>query len=42
VSFSQEYGSDDYRDAVEKTLSLEFANGQWKIVRETVTKGRTF
>jgi adhesin transport system outer membrane protein len=42
VSFAQEYGSDDYRDAVEKTLSLEFANGQWKIVRETVTKGRTF
>ena len=42
VSFSQEYGSDDYRDVVEKTLSLEFANGQWRIVRETVTKGRTF
>lgn len=42
ASFTQEYGSDDYRDAVEKTLSLEFANGQWKILRETVTKGRTF
>lgn len=42
VSFSQEYGSDDYRDTVEKTLSLEFTSGQWKIVRETVTKGRTF
>jgi len=42
VSFSQEYGSVDYSDAVEKTLSLEFANSQWKILRETVTKGRTF
>lgn len=42
VSFTQVYGSDDYRDAVEKTLSLELVNGQWKILRETVTKGRTF
>jgi adhesin transport system outer membrane protein len=42
VSFSQEYGSDDYRDAVDKTLALEFVNGQWKILREKVTKGRTF
>lgn len=42
VSFKQEYGSVDYRDSVEKTLSLEQAEGAWKIVRETVTKGRTF
>lgn len=42
VSFSQEYGSVDYRDTVEKTLALELVNGQWKILRETVTKGRTF
>lgn len=44
VSFTQEYGSLDYRDTVEKTLALELelVNGQWKILRETVTKGRTF
>jgi outer membrane protein, adhesin transport system len=42
VSFSQSYGSDDYRDVVEKTLDLELVGKQWKIVRETVTKGRTF
>ncbi|MBC7917245.1 MAG: TolC family outer membrane protein [Rhodoferax sp.] len=42
VSFSQSYGSDDYRDTVEKTLDLELVGKQWKIVRETVTKGRTF
>lgn len=42
VSFTQEYGSDDYRDSVEKTLAMEYVNGQWKILRETVTKGRTF
>jgi adhesin transport system outer membrane protein len=42
VSFSQSYGSDDYRDTVEKTLELEMVGKQWKIVRETVTKGRTF
>ena len=42
VSFTQEYGSVDYRDSVEKTLSMVNMNGQWKIVRETVTKGRTF
>lgn len=42
VSFSQEYGSVDYRDTVEKTLALELVNGQWKILKETVTKGRTF
>jgi len=42
VSFKQEYGSVDYRDSVEKTLSLEQVEGNWKIVRETVTKGRTF
>jgi adhesin transport system outer membrane protein len=42
VSFTQEYGSVDYRDTVEKTLSMEYANGAWKILKETVTKGRTF
>lgn len=42
VSFQQEYGSVDYRDNVEKTLSLEQVGGTWKILRETVTKGRTF
>lgn len=42
VSFTQEYGSDNYRDIVEKTLAMEYVNGQWKIIRETVTKGRTF
>jgi adhesin transport system outer membrane protein len=42
ISFTQEYGSDDYRDSVEKTLQMEYANGTWKILRETVTKGRTF
>ena len=42
VSFTQEYGSVDYRDSVEKTLSLEQVGGAWKILRETVTKGRTF
>lgn len=42
VSFTQEYGSDDYRDTVEKTLRLEQVNGQWKILQETVTRGRTF
>ncbi len=42
VSFKQEYGSVDYRDSVEKTLSLEQVGGAWKILRETVTKGRTF
>jgi adhesin transport system outer membrane protein len=42
VSFTQEYGSEDYRDTVEKTLSMEYTNGAWKILKETVTKGRTF
>jgi len=42
VSFVQEYGSNNYRDVVEKTLSLEFVGDQWKIKRETVTKGRNF
>lgn len=42
VSFTQEYGSDDYRDTVEKTLSMEYVDGGWKILKETVTKGRTF
>lgn len=42
VSFTQEYGSEDYRDVVEKTLSMEYVGGEWKILKETVTKGRTF
>lgn len=42
VTFTQEYGSDNYRDIVEKTLAMEYVSGQWKIIRETVTKGRTF
>lgn len=42
VSFTQEYDSLDYRDSSEKTLSMEYVNGQWKILSETVTKGRTF
>jgi len=42
VAFKQEYGSVDYRDSVEKTLSLVRVGNSWKIVRETVTKGRTF
>jgi outer membrane protein, adhesin transport system len=42
VSFTQEYGSKDYRDVVQKTLSMEYIKGEWKIVKETVTKGRTF
>ncbi|MDR7307107.1 TolC family outer membrane protein [Rhodoferax saidenbachensis] len=42
VAFKQEYGSVDYRDSVEKTLSLVRVGDAWKIVRETVTKGRTF
>jgi adhesin transport system outer membrane protein len=42
VSFPQEYGSTDYKDKVEKTLSLEKIKGIWKITKETVTKGRTY
>lgn len=42
VSFTQEYGSEDYRDTVEKTLSMEYVGGAWRILKETVTKGRTF
>jgi adhesin transport system outer membrane protein len=42
VSFPQEYGSIDYKDKVEKTLSLENVKGIWKITKETVTKGRTY
>jgi adhesin transport system outer membrane protein len=42
VSFPQEYGSVDYKDKVEKTLSLEKIEGVWKITKETVTKGRTY
>ncbi len=32
----------DYRDSEEKTLSIEQVGGAWKILRATVTKGRTF
>ncbi len=42
VSFTQVYDSPDYKDNVEKTLSLVRVNADWKIVKETVTKGRTF
>lgn len=42
VSFAQVYGSVDYKDQVEKTLSLESVKGAWKITKETVTKGRTY
>ena len=42
VSFTQTYSSDDYKDLVEKTLELEKVGSDWKIVRETVTKGRTY
>ena len=42
VSFTQVYDSPDYKDNVEKTLSLVRVDKAWKIIRETVTKGRTF
>lgn len=42
VGFTQEYGSDNYQDVVEKKLLMELVKGQWKITRETVTRGRTF
>lgn len=42
MAFTQEYGSTDYRDQVDKTLQLERIKDTWKITRETVTRGRTF
>jgi adhesin transport system outer membrane protein len=42
IAFTQSYESANYRDEVEKTLSMERVQGAWKIVLETVTKGRTF
>ena len=42
VAFTQEYGSVDYKDVVEKTLTLEFIKGEWRITRELVTKGKTY
>lgn len=42
VAFTQQYGSDNYRDVVEKILTMKLTKGEWKIYRETVTKGRTF
>ena len=42
MAFTQEYGSADYKDVVEKTLTLEFVNNAWRITREAVTKGKTF
>jgi adhesin transport system outer membrane protein len=42
VAFSQEYGSANYKDSVDKTLALENVQGVWKITRETVTKGRSY
>jgi len=42
VAFSQEYGSSDFKDTVNKVLSLEMVQGTWKITRETVTKGHAY
>lgn len=42
VTFTQEYGSVDYKDSVQKTLSFEFVKGAWRITRETVTTGKTY
>ena len=42
LSFTQSYGSKDYRDVVEKTLSLESIGSKWLITREAVTKGRNY
>lgn len=42
VTFTQEYGSANYKDVVQKTLSFELINGAWRITRETVTQGKTF
>lgn len=42
VAFSQEYGSANYKDSVNKTLALENVQGVWKITREAVTKGRSY
>ena len=42
VAFSQEYGSVNYKDSVNKTLNLENLKGAWKITREAVTKGRSY
>lgn len=42
VMFTQEYGSVDYKDVVQKTLAFEMINGAWRITRETVTQGKTF
>ena len=42
VTFSQEYGSVNYKDSVNKTLALENVKGAWRITRETVTKGRSY
>ncbi len=42
VAFTQQFDSKDYKDVVRKALSFELVKGEWKIVRETVTEGRTF
>lgn len=42
VSFAQSYSADGFVDQVEKTLDLVREGGKWKILRERVTKGRTF
>ncbi|MES2949427.1 MAG: TolC family outer membrane protein [Pseudomonadota bacterium] len=42
VAFTQEYGSVNYKDTVNKTLAFENVKGAWKITRETVTKGRSY
>ena len=35
ASFIQHYTSQNYKDAMNKTLQYQLENGQWKIVRET-------
>jgi adhesin transport system outer membrane protein len=42
VSFTQEYAAKNYRNSSEKTLSMKYVNGQWKILSETVISSRTF
>lgn len=42
ASFVQRYSADEFADNVEKTLDLVREAGQWKILRERVTKGRSY
>ena len=41
VTFVQQYSSGNFSDKVAKALSLERANGQWLIVRESVASAST-